>query len=668
MLSKLRKLSVFILCFCLLSSVLTGYTAQAEESAYQQAIITARIEIWKALSTGTASSATVAIMDEGKIVYSEGFGMRDREKSIPVDTNTQFNIGSISKMFTTTAILLLVDEGKVALDQPVTLYLPEFTMKDVRYKDITVRMLLNHSSGFPGSNYKDGFASVKKQNYVEETLALLAESTLKHQPGEISVYCNDGFTVAGLIIEKVSGMSYADFLEKRIFSKIDMKNSSCYFKDGNSNIALFYDNQKGKAYPAEYVNVLASGGIASTAEDLCQFLQVMYPDKMLKAATLEEFQKPQFAPKSIPAGLPLYQMGLGWDTISVDKFAQQKITVLIKAGGTLEFNSMLYVAPKEKLSVAVIFAGTADAAGVNDQIMQALLEGKGFVKKTELKKTLPLKVISIPEDILSYAGFYGASGEIAKVEFDQENNTLKSYSFKDGEFMPKGVFPYLEDGFFHLDDLSNITFAENYGTKFLMVQSNNSKAGSVNAEKIKEIDGMIEVSAFDDKIWLPRNLTVSDFGAFIAKTGRIKDLPGYIFFNNGSYTAYQLLDKNTAKMSLPYARDLFELKIIDNNGEQLLKAGNYLLSDSTKAGVLGPKDKITIAANGQNEWRLVDKDTVFKSEIPENSRIIVFSSELNSVYGSLNDGVKEVLISPNSYIVFIGNAGVTFEPEINQAP
>jgi CubicO group peptidase (beta-lactamase class C family) len=668
MLSRLRKLSVFILCFCLLSSVLAGYTAKAEESAYQPAIITARIEIWKVLSTGTASSATVAIMDEGKIVYSEGFGMRDREKSIPVDTNTQFNIGSISKIFTTAAILLLVDEGKVELDQPVTLYLPEFTMKDERYKDITIRMLLNHSSGFPGSNYKDGFASVKNQSYAEETLALLAESTLKHQPGEISVYCNDGFTVAGLIIEKISGMSYADFLEKRVFSKLEMKNSSCYFKDGNSNIAPFYDNQKGKAYPAEYVNVLASGGIASTAEDLSQFLQVMYPDKMLKAATLEEFQKPQFAPKTMPAGLPFYQMGLGWDTVSVDKFAQQKITVLSKAGGTLEFNSMLYVAPKEKLSVALIFAGTADAAGVSDQIMQALLEGKGFVKKTELKKTLPLKTISIPEDILSYAGFYGTNGEIAKVEFDQENNTLKSYSFKEGEYMPKGVYPYLEDGFFHLDDLSKVTFAENYGTKFIMLQSNASKAGYVNAEKIKEIDGKIEVSAFDDKIWLPRNLTVSDFGVFIAKTGRIKDLPGYIFFNNGSYTAYELLDMNTTKMSLPYARDLIELKIIDNNGEQLLKAGRYLLFDSTKAGVLRPKDKITIAAKGQNEWRLVDKDTVFKSEIPENSRIIVFSSELNSVYGSLNDGVKEVLISPNSYIVFIGNAGTTFEPEVTQAP
>jgi CubicO group peptidase (beta-lactamase class C family) len=90
----LRKLSVFIFCFCLLSSVLTGRIVKAEDSVYQPAIAIARIEIWKALSSGTASSATVAIMDEGKIVYSEGFGMRDREKSIPVDTNTQFNIGS----------------------------------------------------------------------------------------------------------------------------------------------------------------------------------------------------------------------------------------------------------------------------------------------------------------------------------------------------------------------------------------------------------------------------------------------------------------------------------------------------------------------------------------------------------------------------------------------
>ena len=661
----LRKLSVIIFCLCLLSLVLTGYTAKAEESVYQPAISTARIEIWKALSSGTASSATVAIMDEGKIVYSEGFGMRDREKSLPVDTNTQFNIGSVSKVFMATAILLLGEEGKVALDKPITTYLPEFTMKDVRYRDITVRMLLNHSSGFPGTNMKDSMGKEKNRNYIEETLALLKESELKHNPGEISIYCNDGLTVAEAIIEKVSGMSYADFLEKRVFSKLDMKNSSCYFKVGNSNIALAYDNQKGKAYPVEYVNALASGGISSTAEDLCRYAQEVFSDKILKPESLEEFQKPQFAPKTVPLGLPLYQYGLGWDTVSIEKFSSQGITVLSKSGGTLEFTSMLYTAPKEKLSIALIFTGSADTAAISDQIMQALLEGKGMIKKSEDQMALTLKTISIPEDILSYAGFYGTNGNIIKVEFDKENHALQFNTFADGEFVTHGVFPYQEDGFFHVANQQRISFAENYGSKFMMAHQMDTPGGMVLAENIKESKTKIDGSAFDGKLWLPRNLTATELGVSMVKTGLIKDLPGYIYLYDGSYTPYELLDKYTTKMSLQYARDLAEPKLVEHYGEMLFEVTNFVFSDTAMVADLEPGEKITINQYERNECRRIKKEVIFKSTIPEGGRIIAFSPEQEVIYDSLIDGVKEIVVGKQSYLIFVGSAGDQFEPEIN---
>ena len=661
----LKKLSVIIFCICLLSLVLTGYTAKTEDSAYQSAITTARIEIWKALSSGTASSATVTIMDEGKIVYSEGFGMRDREKSLPVDTNTQFNIGSISKVFTATAILLLAEEGKVALDKTVTNYLPEFTMKDARYKDITVRMLLNHSSGFPGTNMKDSMGKAKNRNYIEETLALLKESALKHNPGEISIYSNDGLTIAEAIIEKVSGMSYADFLEKRIFSELDMKNSSCYFKAGNSNIAIAYDNQKGNAYPVEYVNALASGGISSTAEDLCRFAQEVFSDKILKPESLEEFQKPQFASKTVPVGLPLYKYGLGWDTVSLDKFSQQGITVLSKSGGTIEFTSMLYTTPKKKLSIALIFTGSADAGAVCDQIMQALLEGKGFIKKNEEKMKLSLKVISIPEDILSYAGFYGTNDKIIKVEFDTENPALKFNTFADGEFMTYGIFPYREDGFFHVANKQRISFAENYGSKFIMAYHMDTPGGMVLAENIKESKTKIEGSAFDGKLWLPRNLTATELGVSMVKTGLIKDLPGYIYLYDSSYTPYELFDEHTTKMSLQYARDLAEPKLVEHQGEMLLELANYVFSNIAMVADLEPGEKITINQYERNECRQIKKEVIFQSTIPEGGRIIAFSPEREVIYDSLIDGVKEIVAGEHSYLIFVGNSGDQFEPEIS---
>ena len=178
-----RSLSLFVLLFVIVQSFVWT-AAAADKGAYEDAIHTARREIWKTLSSGKASSATIAFMDNGKIVYSEGFGMRDRENALPVEKNTQFNIGSISKIFTAAAILLLVDDGKVELNKPVTTYLPDFTTQDERYKDITVRMLLNHTSGFPGTNGKDGSGSKKNPNYARETLSYLAEQGLKHTPGK----------------------------------------------------------------------------------------------------------------------------------------------------------------------------------------------------------------------------------------------------------------------------------------------------------------------------------------------------------------------------------------------------------------------------------------------------------------------------------------------------
>ncbi len=148
-----RWQKTFCLFFCLLLSFTPIARTNPDESATSLDTKTiARSEIWQSIVSGRAGSATVAILDSGKFVYSEGFAMADRSQSIPVDKNTLFNIGSISKVYCATALMLLVDEGKIELDKPVITYLPEFTMADERYKRITVRMLLNHTSGLPGGN------------------------------------------------------------------------------------------------------------------------------------------------------------------------------------------------------------------------------------------------------------------------------------------------------------------------------------------------------------------------------------------------------------------------------------------------------------------------------------------------------------------------------------
>ena len=159
-------------------------------------------------------------MDAGKIVYAEGFGMADREKNIPVDPNTLFNVGSTSKVFDDVAIMLLVDRGKVKLDDPVNKYLPEFAMADPRYKEITVRMLLDHTSGLPGTTEANNFGYAYNNPVFQETLDNLSHSHLKYAPGAITIYCNDGFTLAEIIVERVSGQKYIDFLSQNIFQPL----------------------------------------------------------------------------------------------------------------------------------------------------------------------------------------------------------------------------------------------------------------------------------------------------------------------------------------------------------------------------------------------------------------------------------------------------------------
>ena len=201
-----RVLTLGLLVFLLLAG---AAVAAALAQPVPNVKTTGRLEAWKAIQSGRTGSLSIAIMDNGRFVYSEGFGMADRPGSVPVDRQTLFNIGSVSKVYCATAIMLLVDEGKIKLDSPVTAYIPEFTMADERYRSITVRMLLNHSSGLPGGSYANSFGYRYHGPFLAETLQTLARSHLKHNPGELAIYCNDGFSLAEIIVERVTGKKYS---------------------------------------------------------------------------------------------------------------------------------------------------------------------------------------------------------------------------------------------------------------------------------------------------------------------------------------------------------------------------------------------------------------------------------------------------------------------------
>jgi len=627
---------------------------------YEASIDAAREAVAKELSTGIPSSATVAIMVDGKIVYAEGFGLRDRAKNLRVETDTQFNIGSVSKIFTAASVLILEQEGKLSLDKPVTDYIPNFTMNDTRYKDITIRMLLNHTSGFPGTNVKDGFTAVKNRNYVEETLERLKISNLVNDPGKISIYCNDGFTIAEAVIEHVSGMSFPDFLEKSVFNKMGLDNTSAYYKDGNQNIARVYEKDSIAPLPVEYVNILGSGGISSTAIDLCKYGEILQSGTILNPAIIEEYSKAQYGPETVPAGEPLFNAGLGWDYVQVHKFKNQGVDVLAKNGATLQYYSQLYVLPKEHINVAVIFAGSANPTAVADAILQALLEEKGIVKKPSSDILLPQDA-KIPDNFKGYEGFYTSDDKIMKVEISSDKNEMTLSTYDGKGFKPAGVLTYKENGRFYRPDGINYSFAKHTEGKVMIIHPDSSNAGFVIYEKLNNLND-IDTSAFSGRVWVPRNLNQYDFFTKMFRMVTIPEIPGYIFVDDGAtYTPLALKSPTGTWMSFSYLRDQFEVLLQNIEGETLLYNYGHYYSDASKLPIIAECDILQIDSNGQNKAGKMGSSDLVRFSIPEGGRIVVFSPELNLAYDSLMSDSPETYVEKGAYILAVGKSGDTFK-------
>ncbi len=213
------------------------------------------------LNTSEPTAAMDSPSNDALITY-EVTRKDAKEKADLLTKDTIYGIGSTSKMFTAVAVMQLVDQEKIVLDTPVVQYIPEFTMKDERYKQITPRMLLNHSSGLNGSSFTDAFLFEDNDTYAHDTLLKqLARQTLKADPGAYSVYCNDGFTLAEILVERVSGMDFTSYIHRYITKPLGMANTETPFDslDSAKMAGIYYPTYIGQL-PNQPVNVIGTGG------------------------------------------------------------------------------------------------------------------------------------------------------------------------------------------------------------------------------------------------------------------------------------------------------------------------------------------------------------------------------------------------------------------------
>jgi len=664
------KNNVFNFLISVLILVLYVSCAAASECSYSNTITAAREAAWKVITSGQGSAVTIAVTDGGRIVYSEGFGASLRAENRPVSNDTRFNIGSTSKMFAAVAVLILADEGRIGLDDPVVKYIPEFVMKDKRYKDITVRMLFNHSSGLPGSTFV--FEYKPQSDPHEVLLRTLKDADLKHDPGAMGIYCNDGFTLAEIIVERVSGKKFIDFLSERVFAPLGMRNTKASVGEEPGNIAEYYEAKTGNKYPPEVIQVHAAGGLSSTAEDLCRFADSFTAGgiNILSQASLNEILKKQPTPFSSRLRGTVIMDSFGWDYSSLPAYSENGLQVLSKGGGTGFYSTGLQIIPSKRLAVAASVSGRLNGEDVTRPVLDALIKDKGLPvpKKDPLEK--PLEPQQIPPDMLAWKGIYVNGSQFVRFVFDKKKNTLdivpvlpEKHKGKGRDAAPLLTFIY-NGGYFHCFEKNiHCYFIKNKDTSYF-VEKKIPMYGMdvIMFQSIGKIKNPVKL--FDDvngKLWLLRNSLpyVELFRDILAlRSYTYKDLPGYLTFFN----PMRVVDKKSADTAAFSFRDQFDMRFMSRDGKLWIKASQFEFSDESYAVVLTPGDnRVVIGKDGYNEWLKVGKEAILSFKKPESGRIILMTEgkEDPMLYDSVvNSG--EVYAPEGSMIFIAGNPGDEF--------
>jgi serine beta-lactamase-like protein LACTB len=311
--------------------------AVASENADQQA------REW--LSRGIPGLA-LAVAVDGKIVYSEGFGYADLEERVPVWPTTKFRIGSISKPLTATALMELVEAGKVELDAPIQKYVSSFPDKGAV---ITVREVAGHLGGI--RHYQgDEFESQKHYGSVREGLKIFENDPLVAPPGTKFSYSSYGFNLVSAVVESAAGEEFLSHMQGHVFTPLGLAHTAA---DQNTQIveqrSRFYGVAKdGHAENAPYVDnsyKWAGGGFLSTAEDLVRFGSSVMEPGFLKAETL----KTMFTPQKTKTG-EATEYGIGW---FIHKSQSGKL-VYEHAGGSVGGTSQLILYPETHVVVALV--------------------------------------------------------------------------------------------------------------------------------------------------------------------------------------------------------------------------------------------------------------------------------------------------------------------------
>jgi CubicO group peptidase (beta-lactamase class C family) len=310
-----------------------------------------------AMADGLVPGISVVIVNSDGTQYAKGFGSANLETKSAFTPDTRCRIGSTSKAFTAVAVMQLLERDLIELDAPVTTYLPDFQVNDPRGPSITVRHLLTNSSGIGGSAVPGGVDDDALERHVKG----LAKITLECEPGNGYAYANSGWSVLGLMVQKLSGLSYEQYMQENVFAPLEMNASTLeYWKPealGDTTGYRAGTHSQQVASPA-FVNRAygPAGMIVSSANDVSKYLRMLLNNglahngrRVLSEASVKEITRGQVAGES-SVGLENIRYAFGWETLE-----RHGVRSVEHGGSVGSMGSYFMLAPERDFAIDVLF-------------------------------------------------------------------------------------------------------------------------------------------------------------------------------------------------------------------------------------------------------------------------------------------------------------------------
>lgn len=622
-----------------------------------------------------------------------------------------YGIGSTSKVVTAAAVMRLADEGKLDLKKPLITYIPEFEMADERYRRITPEMLLDHSSGLPGSTLNN--AMLLGDNDTENhdmLLARLKKQRLKSDPGDIQVYCNDGFTLAEILVERVTGLSFTEYIDREFSENLGLTQFKTP-QSGNlsGRLAKIYDEGTGEELPPEHANVIGSGGIYATAMDVCRFSEIFMKNRAGKTGLLSDgallaMETSRYNEEINPNGYDTtLSYGLGWDSVETYPFSRYGIKALVKGGDTNFYHGSLTVLPEENISCAVLTSGgssTLNQLAVQEIVMTYLDEVQRIERGDEESVSHGGEA---GLNLAERSGWYAGS-DLLKLSVSGEGEM--TVASEGSGRRREQVYRLGEDGGFYSTDGSYISASGELskgsggrigrtrlsfqkgkkGREYLMAESmevypglgrvatylpvGTRYTGNVPAETAvsawKALDGQeyyLLSEKYTSSAWLKR---------FMVKPLLLDEPRGILSFENLELRMAEVTDEAHARFFTEVpgqaGRDLNDYTRTEENGKQYLESGSYRYIAAADAEAFPDADsERTIGADGEAVWFITGDRNQKRPVIiekPENGAWYVYDHtgrDMKCVSSSWTLSEDRPFYLPeDGRVVLVGEAGAAF--------